>query len=353
MERVDQYRDQAAVQWARIRNTYQRYLDIATPHTVYRWAATYVLMFLFALRIVLCEGWYIVCYTWAIYLLSMLLQFLTPKFDPSLEQEYENESIEEGTAKMTDKDDEFRPFIRRLPEFRFWLNATRGTVIALVCSLFRVFDIPVFWPILLIYFVILFTLTMRRQIQHMIKSPMIKQCELGLCMPKPSWKLSPCNMLSRSAFLLIRYLTPSLAAKWATTNVSSVVLPYSASYVTLRPVAPLIFVMKYPRGTFADRLTFRHLDLYGEIRIIPTLPTWLISITSKLICVLATKLSNNKLLNAKSLILMVYGLVPSLMDAISWKPNTSRSGTRPSLCSIKLAMSSPNSGTIGVFLPQL
>ncbi|KAG7938237.1 hypothetical protein KL934_000811 [Ogataea polymorpha] len=169
MERVDQYRDQAAVQWARIRNTYQRYLDIATPHTVYRWAATYVLMFLFALRIVLCEGWYIVCYTWAIYLLSMLLQFLTPKFDPSLEQEYENESIEEGTAKMTDKDDEFRPFIRRLPEFRFWLNATRGTVIALVCSLFRVFDIPVFWPILLIYFVILFTLTMRRQIQHMIK----------------------------------------------------------------------------------------------------------------------------------------------------------------------------------------
>ncbi|KAG7697680.1 hypothetical protein KL930_000265 [Ogataea haglerorum] len=169
MERVDQYRDQAAVQWTRLHNTYQRYLDIATPHTVYRWAATYVLMFLFALRIVLCEGWYIVCYTWAIYLLSMLLQFLTPKFDPSLEQEYENESIEEGTAKMSDKDEEFRPFIRRLPEFRFWLNATRGTIVALVCSLFRVFDIPVFWPILLVYFVILFTLTMRRQIQHMIK----------------------------------------------------------------------------------------------------------------------------------------------------------------------------------------
>jgi hypothetical protein len=31
------------------------------------------------------------------------------------------------------------------------------------------FDIPVFWPILLLYFIVLFIMTMQRQIKHMIK----------------------------------------------------------------------------------------------------------------------------------------------------------------------------------------
>lgn len=31
------------------------------------------------------------------------------------------------------------------------------------------FDVPVFWPILLIYFITLFAITMRAQIAHMIK----------------------------------------------------------------------------------------------------------------------------------------------------------------------------------------
>lgn len=36
-------------------------------------------------------------------------------------------------------------------------------------AFFRVFDVPVFWPILLIYWVALFFLTMKRQILHMVK----------------------------------------------------------------------------------------------------------------------------------------------------------------------------------------
>ena len=32
-----------------------------------------------------------------------------------------------------------------------------------------VFDIPVFWPILVMYFFILFYVTMKRQIKHMMK----------------------------------------------------------------------------------------------------------------------------------------------------------------------------------------
>ena len=47
--------------------------------------------------------------------------------------------------------------------------ATRAFLIAFFCTCFDAFDLPVFWPILLMYFILLFILTMRRQIQHMIK----------------------------------------------------------------------------------------------------------------------------------------------------------------------------------------
>ena len=32
-----------------------------------------------------------------------------------------------------------------------------------------IFDVPVFWPILLLYWFVLFFITMKRQIKHMIK----------------------------------------------------------------------------------------------------------------------------------------------------------------------------------------
>jgi len=57
----------------------------------------------------------VVCYSLGIYLLNLFLAFLTPKFDPSLEQELADQETEEGTSGTlpTNRDDEFRPFIRR------------------------------------------------------------------------------------------------------------------------------------------------------------------------------------------------------------------------------------------------
>ncbi|KAG0458264.1 hypothetical protein HPP92_023421 [Vanilla planifolia] len=65
--------------------------------------------------------------------------------------------------------DEFKPFIRRLPEFKFWYSISKAICIAFVMTFFTVFDVPVFWPILLCYWIVLFFLTMKRQIMHMIK----------------------------------------------------------------------------------------------------------------------------------------------------------------------------------------
>lgn len=39
----------------------------------------------------------------------------------------------------------------------------------MLMTFFTMFDVPVFWPILLLYWLLLFTVTMKRQIKHMIK----------------------------------------------------------------------------------------------------------------------------------------------------------------------------------------
>ena len=101
-----------------------------------------------------------VCYSLGIYLLNLFLAFLQPKFDPSLTQD---EGLEDGDSQRsplpTTRDEEFRPFIRRLPEFKFWYSATRAVFIGFCCTWFEVFNVPVFWPVLVVYWIILFTLT--------------------------------------------------------------------------------------------------------------------------------------------------------------------------------------------------
>lgn len=72
---------------------------------------------------------------------------------------------ENGPELPTRANEEFRPFIRRLPEFKFWYSVTKSTLIGLVCTFFECFNIPVFWPILVMYFITLFCITMKRQIR--------------------------------------------------------------------------------------------------------------------------------------------------------------------------------------------
>ncbi|EKM81116.1 hypothetical protein AGABI1DRAFT_84050 [Agaricus bisporus var. burnettii JB137-S8] len=161
-------------QYTKLKRQYQQLLDRWTPHVLHRWLATSCLVAIFMLRIIFTQGWYIVCYAHAIYLLNLLLAFLQPKFDPSLQEDLLADEIEgggeaEASPLPSQRDDEFRPFVRRLPEWQFWLSSTRATVVSLFCTTSEVFNVPVYWPILVIYFLVLLTLTMRRQIQHMIK----------------------------------------------------------------------------------------------------------------------------------------------------------------------------------------
>ncbi|XP_021738634.1 protein RER1B-like [Chenopodium quinoa] len=141
---------------------YQYYLDKTTPHAVPRWVGTLVLAVIYGLRVYFVEGFYVITYALGIYLLNLLIGFLSPLVDPELE-------VSDGPTLPTKGSDEFKPFIRRLPEFKFWHSITKSFCIAFVLTFFSVFDVPVFWPILLCYWVVLFVLTMKRQIAHMIK----------------------------------------------------------------------------------------------------------------------------------------------------------------------------------------
>ncbi|XP_058750511.1 protein RER1B-like [Vicia villosa] len=141
---------------------FQYYLDKSTPHSTYRWIGTFVIASIYLLRVFYIQGFYIVSYGLGIYMLNLLIGFLSPLVDPEMEPS-------DGPLLPTKGSDEFKPFIRRLPEFKFWYSFTKAFLIAFLMTFFSVFDVPVFWPILLCYWVVLFVLTMRRQIAHMIK----------------------------------------------------------------------------------------------------------------------------------------------------------------------------------------
>jgi len=138
---------------------FSQMLDSSVPHPILRWIFCIILYGLYGVRVYFIQGFYIISYGLGIYCLNLLIGFLSPIDETELQ----------GPTIPEKDSDEFRPFQRRLPEFQFWKSATRAIILATIGTFFQFLDIPVFWPILLLYFIILFVLTMKRQIRHMIK----------------------------------------------------------------------------------------------------------------------------------------------------------------------------------------
>lgn len=88
----------------------QFYLDKSTPYIAYRWGFLAGMLLVYFLRVYFLEGFYIVTYGLGIFNLNLLLGFLSPQVDPE----------SEGMDLPTTSTDEFKPFVRRLPEFKFW-----------------------------------------------------------------------------------------------------------------------------------------------------------------------------------------------------------------------------------------
>ncbi len=79
-----------------------------------RWIALAGLAAIYVLRVWSVGGFAIVTHGLGIFNLNLLLGFLTPQVDFD----------SEGPDLPRSADQEFRPFVRRLPEFKFWCAAS-------------------------------------------------------------------------------------------------------------------------------------------------------------------------------------------------------------------------------------
>lgn len=93
--------------------SFQNHLDRSAPHLVRRWLVTLVAAVIYIYRVYYVYGFFVISYGLATYILNLLIGFLSPKVDPEIE-------ALDPTSLPSDDSDEFKPFVRRLPEFKFW-----------------------------------------------------------------------------------------------------------------------------------------------------------------------------------------------------------------------------------------
>ncbi|KAL2906606.1 Protein RER1D [Bienertia sinuspersici] len=141
---------------------FQYQLDRSVPHHLRRWLVTLGVAMIYILRVYWVKGFHVVSYGLATYVLNLLIGFLSPNVDPDLEGR-------DGISSPGRDNTEYKPFERRVPEFRFWYSITKAFIVSFMLTFISVLDVPVFWPILSSYWVFLFVLTMKRQLVHMIK----------------------------------------------------------------------------------------------------------------------------------------------------------------------------------------
>ncbi|MQM15319.1 hypothetical protein Taro_048265 [Colocasia esculenta] len=103
---------------------YQYYLDKAMPHMLRRWAALCAVALVYVLRVgVFVQGFYVVSYGLGIYILNLFIAFLSPQVDPEIQELLDTGANGDGGPLLpTRSSDEFRPFVRRLPEFKFCVS---------------------------------------------------------------------------------------------------------------------------------------------------------------------------------------------------------------------------------------
>ena len=130
-----------------------------------RWLITAILFLIYLIRIVLTRAFACLTYCIGIHLLNSFIGFISPLDDPEDYDLYNNDD----SFLPQKNNEEFKPFYRKVKEYTFWSRVSLTLFISIICTFFKGFDIPVFWPLLLVYFFLIFGLVMKRQIQHMIK----------------------------------------------------------------------------------------------------------------------------------------------------------------------------------------
>ncbi|EQB61969.1 rer1 protein [Vairimorpha apis BRL 01] len=143
-------------------------LDYLAPLPYIRWSIFAIILFLYILRIYFTNAYYLVTYCLGIYLIHGIILFLTPKGD-NISDPFENYEQEEDDYVPDLIDNQFRPITRNLPEYDFWWFCLKVILCAFFASFFGIMDIPVYTPILVIYFILMVGFTLKSLYKHMKK----------------------------------------------------------------------------------------------------------------------------------------------------------------------------------------
>ena len=145
-------------------NLYFNYIrDKLIIYKLQRWILIIILTIIYLFRMFWTKGYYALTYCIGIHFLNSFIAFISPLDDP------EEDLPEDISHLPQNRNEEFRPFQRKLREYNFWRVMFWTLIIAIPCTFSEAFNLPVFWPLLLFYFILIFFLVMKRQIMHMIK----------------------------------------------------------------------------------------------------------------------------------------------------------------------------------------
>ena len=126
---------------------FEKWFNSWFPYSVFLYLLTFNLVILFWYRIISQQAWFILAYALAIYHLTLIIRFLTPKNQDCHDLNNDSVNLSE---------------LRALSLSKLWFLSTLSTSIALIGTLFDSLDIPVFGPVLIVYFVILLAISCRR-----------------------------------------------------------------------------------------------------------------------------------------------------------------------------------------------
>jgi hypothetical protein len=152
-------------------NLFTRKLDQFILKKKERWIFFGLLILILFIRVIQTNGYFAMLYILGFYYLNNVILFVTPSGLPTIQEEEENEDLYDipDTIILDKNEDASKPVIRKMGEFHLWKKMIFSTIICIICTFFEFLDLPVFWPILLIYFFVVILSVYIKQRKHMEK----------------------------------------------------------------------------------------------------------------------------------------------------------------------------------------
>eukprot|EP00826_Nyctotherus_ovalis_P037182 TRINITY_DN3377_c0_g1_i2.p2 TRINITY_DN3377_c0_g1~~TRINITY_DN3377_c0_g1_i2.p2 ORF type:complete len:186 (-),score=35.48 TRINITY_DN3377_c0_g1_i2:135-692(-) len=141
---------------SKISSYIQLYVDRYVIYPKARWVFAGVVFLIYVYRAYVNNGLHVISYFLGLYMLDKFLGFISPK-------------NEEDVILPTRQNEEFKPFRRAVRELDLWKSYVAAFMVSIVLSYFQFLNIPVFWPLLVMYFIMVMVVAFRTKITHMIR----------------------------------------------------------------------------------------------------------------------------------------------------------------------------------------